>query len=247
MKQKRKPDTACKGMGIILLAGVVVGMLMNQLERRGTFKAAAQAACGHMIALLPYAPLVLLTVAVAPAMIVMHRTQKMLEAWDGEDEAVADRAEYQVSLGNAMTAACMPLAILIQATSIFYSENSLISFLIFLELAVVVALAMVGQKKSIRLNNLLHPENPLLSGDEASIKQYVRQMDEGERHRLGEAAWNAFQVTTSACYIIDLLLLLLHAAFDVGILPIVVTTVILLVNLVSFTVADYRNMKQNRV
>ena len=76
-----------------------------------------------------------------------------------------------------------------------------------------------------------------------TVDHYVKRMDEAERKHLGEAAWVSYNATISACFTIDLILFLFQLLFDVGILPTVVSSAIMLVALISITVADYRLTK----
>lgn len=179
-----------------------------------------------------------------PAYLMLRKSRSILKNWDGEDETAANRAEMLLGLSNSTMAACVPVMPVVQVGSILYADN-VTAAIVFVEFLILGFLLAVVQRGIFRVNTRLHPENLMNIYDLNTVDHYVKRMDEAERKHLGEAAWVSYNATISACFTIDLILFPFQLLFDVGILPTVVSSAIMLVALISITVADYKLTKRH--
>lgn len=173
----------------------------------------------------------------------LKKSSSILKSWDGEDERTADRAEMLLGLSNSTMAACVPVMPVVQVGSILYADK-ITAAIVFVEFLILDFLLAVMQRRIFLENARLHPENLMNFYDLNTVDHYVKRMDEAERKHLGEAAWISYNATISACFTIDLILFPFQLLFDVGILPTVVSSAIMLVALISMTVADYKLSKK---
>lgn len=179
-----------------------------------------------------------------PAYLMLRKSRAILKSWDGEDETTADRAEMLLGLSSSTMAACIPVMPVVQVGSILYADN-VTAVIVFVEFLILGFLLAVVQRGIFLAHARLHPENMMDFYDIDAVKHYEKRMDEAERRYLGEAAWISYKATIYACFTIDLILFPFQLLFDVGILPTVVSSTIMLVALISMTVADYKLTKRH--
>ena len=193
--------------------GGVLGFAAGWMGHDSLSEAVAAAVSGFLALVAPWA--IPITSAVSLAVILwMYRGAKgLFTGWDGEDDDVMDRADQKLNWALLLTAAQLVLDMFFFAVAETYSgpAGGLVSVLTFL---VSVFLLVFAQQKAVGLTRKMSPEKRGGVYDVHFKKKWFESCDEAEQKQIGQAAYKAFNVVSTACPILWLALLVLSYAFD---------------------------------
>ena len=202
---------------VAAIFGGVLGFAAGWMGHDSLSEAVAAAVSGFLALVAPWA--IPITSAVSLAVILwMYRGAKgLLTGWDGEDDAVMDRAEEKLNWALLLATAQMILDMFFFAVAETYSgpAGGLVSVLTFL---VSVFLLVFAQQKAVDLTRKMNPEKRGSVYDVHFKKKWFQSCDEAEQKQIGQAAYKAFNVVNTACPIAWMVLLLLSFAFNLSIL-----------------------------
>nr|WP_325197024.1 DUF3169 family protein [uncultured Oscillibacter sp.] len=197
--------------------GGVLGFAAGWMGHDSLSEVVAAAVSGFLALVAPWA--IPITSAVSLAVILwMYRGAKgLFTGWDGEDDAVMDRAEEKLNWALLLTTAQMILNMFFFAVAETCSSpaGGLVSVLAFL---VFVFLLVFVQQKVVDLTRRMNPEKQGSVYDVHFKKKWFHSCDEAEQKQIGQAAYKAFNVVNTACPIAWMVLLLLSFAFNLSIL-----------------------------
>ena len=175
------------------------------------------------------------------------QAKRLYRTWDGEAEASIDRAEELLSWALLMSAITLLWDFFFLAVVVIYGSGltgpagSAVSLVLFL---LSVAVAVVLQQKVVDLEKRINPEKQGSVYDLKFQKKWMDSCDESEQRQIGQACYKAFQAATQVCMWTWVALMILHFAFDTGLLPFVVVLVVLAVLQVTYALECIR--LQNR-
>ena len=163
----------------------------------------------------------------------------LFETWDGEEEAVMDRAEEKLSWSLLVTSVQMVLDMFFfPAGTIDQELSALWSVLFFVVSMLVLVLA---QQKIVDLTRKMNPEKQGSVYDPKFQKKWFESCDEAEQKQIGQAAYKAFRAVTGACGLLWMVLILLSYALQINILlPIFLVCALWMVLSVSYTLEGIR-------
>ena len=161
----------------------------------------------------------------------------LFETWDGEEEAVMDRAEEKLSWSLLVTSVQMVLDMFFfPAGTIDQELSALWSVLFFVVSMLVLVLA---QQKIVDLTRKMNPEKQGSVYDPKFQKKWFESCDEAEQKQIGQAAYKAFRAVTGACGLLWMVLILLSYALQI-LLPIFLVCALWMVLSVSYTLECIR-------
>ena len=102
--------------------------------------------------------------------------------------------------------------------------DSSIQSVIFFPISMILLILL--QQKVVDLTRRMNPEKEGSVYDTKFRKRWLESCDEAERAQIGQAAYQAFVVTTTACGVIWVILVMLNVSMGTGLLPIFVVLVI---------------------
>lgn len=162
--------------------------------------------------------------------------------WDGEDEAVMERAEEQLSWAQLWDTLAMILSFFFftAGTVGLMREDTRPSIIVAAEFVLVCALEVLLQQKLVDLTKQMNPEKKGSVYDKEFRKVWWESCDENERRQIGQASYKAFTTVTILCPVLWGVLFFGNIIFDYGILPATVALVIWGVSQVSYTMEAIR-------
>lgn len=209
---------------ISLISGGILGFATAKAGDIGLtekFKAAASAFGAYA------APWLMLLCALAVAAICLplyRKGKRILSEWDGEDEAVCDKAEkmlsYVLCFSNcAYIIAFFLIAATYSAMSIndFGGAKTLVPF--FVGLVSFMAILMetiIFQQKSLDAAKKTNPEKNVSIYDVKFQKKWLDSCDEAEKLVIGKCAYKAFNATNKACIAFAGLLAIGSLVFEIS-------------------------------
>ena len=219
---------------VAAIFGGVLGFAAGWMGHDSLSEAVAAAVSGFLALVAPWA--IPITSAVSLAVILwMYRGAKgLFTGWDGEDDAVMDRAEEKLNWALLLATAQMILDMFFFAVAETYSgpAGGLVSVLTFL---VSMFLLVFAQQKAVDLTRKMNPEKRGSVYDVHFKKKWFQSCDEAEQKQIGQAAYKAFNVVSIACPILWAALLMLSYAFNFSLLmPTFIVCLIWLLQQVSY-------------
>ena len=123
------------------------------------------------------------------------------------------------------------------------SENWLHIYMRTIDLVVFMATLFINlaiQRACVNLTKLMNPEKKGSIYDMKFDKVWYQSCDEAERMQIGLASYKAFQAVNNTLIVLMVIFVLGAMFFEIGILPIIVITVIALVNNITYGVASIK-------
>lgn len=175
--------------------------------------------------------------------------KKAFRSWDGEEEAVMDRAEERLSWALLLTTLAMI------GTFFFFSMGTAglmdgglrPSIIIVAEMLAACAAIVVFQQKIVDLLKEMNPEKHGSVYDQKFQKIWWESCDENERRQIGQASYKAYTTVSVFCPALWGVLFFGNLVFDYGILPSTVALVIWGVAQVRYTLECVRLGRGNGI
>ena len=201
---------------VAAIFGGVLGFAAGWLGHDNLSEVIAAVVADGLIAAAPWA---LLGTSVVSMVLILwlYRGAKVLyTGWDGEDDDVMDRADQKLNWALLLTAAQLVLDMFFFAVAqSAHNMTALWSVLFFL---VSIFLLVFAQQKIVDLTRKMNPEKKGSVYDTKFKKKWFESCDEAEQKQIGQAAYKAFNVVSTACPILWGILLLLSYAFNFSLL-----------------------------
>lgn len=170
-----------------------------------------------------------------------RQARNLYKSWDGEDEEPIDAAEQKLSWAMLMSALAMLADFFFLSVLVIYDVGGLLPTLGHLGLFLVsVAVIVVLQQKVVDLEKQINPEKRGSVYDFKFQKKWMESCDESEQRQIGQASYKAYQAVTHVCLWTWVALLIIHYAFDTGLLPMVPVLVIFGVMQITYTLESIR-------
>lgn len=169
------------------------------------------------------------------------KARRIYKTWDGEEEAPIERAEEDLSWALLMSAIALLWDFFFLSVLVVCGAGSPLERLGGVALFLVsVVMIMVQQQKVVDLTRRINPEKQGSVYDTKFLKKWVDSCDESEQSQMGQAAFKAYRAAVNTCLWLWAALIVLHYAFDTGMLPIVMVLVIFGVLQIVYTLECIR-------
>lgn len=213
-------------MAVSLLVGGSIGFcaaFFGFNTFAGKLAAAGAFFAGHMAHWLLLALALLVPAVCLP---VYNQSRRLVQSWDGEDNAVAEKAEEKLSMVMWISGAAMILGYFLIAAaymagnSIFTGKDVLFGF--WLSIVAFVALMVENtllQQRSVDLTKRLYPEKTASVYDTHFRKKWLDSCDEAEKIMIGQCAYKAYIAGNQVCHALAAILAISALVFGTGALP----------------------------
>ena len=218
---------------VAAIFGGVLGFAAGWLGHDNLSEVIAAAVADGLIAAAPWALLVTSVVSLALILWLYRGAKALYTGWDGEDDDVMDRADEKLNWALLLTAAQLVLDMFFFAVA--QSGKNMAALWSVLFFLVSIFLIVFAQQKIVDLTRKMNPEKKGSVYDTKFKKKWFESCDEAEQKQIGQAAYKAFNVVSTACPIVWAALLLLSYAFDIDLLmPVFAVCLIWLLMQVSY-------------
>ena len=197
----------------------------------------------------PYASLVLSILVTIVSVIVYNTSRKKLKLWNQSDEQDEIIDNIEVKLSYVLLFASVNLIIgffFFGAGMGLLSEDSyakVISF--FIGFVVCILSTRLSQYKVVNLEKEI---TPFLNGsvyDFKFSKKWIDSCDEARKLNIYKSSFKAHKSVTNTCLILWIICVIGYDFFDFGIMPLVMVTIIWLVQTVSYCRESIKCSKNN--
>ena len=197
---------------VAAIFGGVLGFAAGWVGHDNLSEVIAAAVTNGVTVAAPWALLVTSVVSLALILWLYRSAKALFTGWDGEDDDTMDRADEKLNWALLLTAAQMVLDMFFFAVAqSAHDMTALWSVLFFL---VSIFLLVFAQQKIVDLTRRMNPEKQGSVYDTKFKKKWFESCDEAEQKQIGQAAYKAFNVVSTACPILWLALLVLSYAFN---------------------------------
>lgn len=233
---KHKKDSANrkalpKFFGIILLSalmGAGAGIVIGVSSATGLSDRILEMIRHFLRLFTPWSILVLSVPMLGGSLALYLSARKQAASWDGEEERLIDKVEEKLCWALLIISLNMILDFFFFGIGTQVGDKSmrllLVSFL--LSNACIIVL----QQKVVDLTRQLNPEKQGSVYDTKFQKKWLESCDENELRQIGQASYKAFHAVNNTCILLWMLLILLAVAFQIGVLPFFLVTLIFAVN-----------------
>lgn len=202
-----------------------------------------------LMTITPYASLVLSILVTIVSVIVYNSSRKKLKLWNQSDEQeeMIDNIEEKLSYLLLFTSVNLILGFFFFGAGMaLLSENSYTKVILFLVgFIVCVVSTILIQNKVVNLEKEI---NPFLNGSVYDFKfsqKWLDSCDEAIKLNVYKSTFKAYKSITNTCLILWIVCVLGYNFFDFGIMPLVMVTIIWLVQTVSYCRESIKCSKNN--
>ena len=164
-----------------------------------------------------------------------RRAKTAFAAWDGEDEAVIEQVEENLSWVLVLTSINQVLDFFFMSLLPLLDEGSVFTIVLaILGFLMSFAVLMFTQQKTVDFIKKINPEKKGSVYDMKFQKKWMDSCDENEQRQIGQASFKAFKATNYTCILLFVVLMVLSTFHHVGILPPFLVALIFGVSQVSY-------------
>ena len=196
--------------------GGVLGFAAGWIGHDNISEVIAAAVTNGLTAAAPWALLLTSVVSLAVILWLYRSAKALFTGWDGEDDDTMDRADEKLNWALLLTAAQLVLDMFFFAVA--QSGHNMTALWRVLFFIVSIFLLVFAQQKIVDLTRRMNPEKQGSVYDTKFKKKWFESCDEAEQKQIGQAAYKAFNVVSTACPILWGALLMLSYAFDFDLL-----------------------------
>ncbi len=188
------------------------------------------------------------------ALVCIAKARKQFNAWDGEDEDVADRIEEKVGLPMSISSVLMVINMFLFAVCVNLDSKIelakstekailLINILVFVFSFVVM---FIVQKKALDLTKDMNPEKEGSLYDVKFAEKWENSCDEAQKLMVYKASRTAFSAMTSMCMTLWVVCLIGDLFAGFGLVPVTLVSIIWITGIISYLVGCAKLEKANK-
>ena len=249
---KKEDKKAFKSFAIMMVISAMIGAVIG-----GGFKYLqenlgdnlSEFLVNRLMMITPYASLVLSILVIIVSVVIYKNSRKNLKLWNQSDEQeeMIDNIEEKLSYLLLFTSVNLILGFFFFGAGMaLLSENSYTKVILFLVgFIVCVVSTVLIQNKVVNLEKEI---NPFLNGsvyDFKFSKKWIDSCDEAIKLNIYKSSFKAYKSITNTCLILWIVCVLGYNFFDFGIMPLVMVTIIWLVQTVSYCRESIKCSKNN--
>lgn len=249
---KKEDKKAFKGFAIMMVISAMIGAVIG-----GGFKYLqenlgdnlSEFLVNRLMMITPYASLVLSILVIIVSVVIYKNSRKNLKLWNQSDEQeeMIDNIEEKLSYVLLFTSVNLILGFFFFGAGMaLLSEDSYTKVILFLVgFIVCVVSTILIQNKVVNLEKEI---NPFLNGSVYDFKfsqKWLDSCDEAIKLNIYKSSFKAHKSVTNTCLILWIICVIGYDFFDFGIMPLVMVTIIWLVQTVSYCRESIKCSKNN--
>lgn len=179
------------------------------------------------------------------------RAKKLYTSWDGEDEALLDKAESLISGCTAVLSVAQIVSMALFGIIVYATYDKLMLdkvFWMFIGFAVAflaqTAFIVIMQRCAVQLIKKINPEKQGEILDVKFHKDWEASMDEAQKAIIYECGYRAYRACAYTCLMLWMVSLF-GIYFGMGIMPMLMVSIIWLVTTLTYIVKSY-NMEHRK-
>ena len=253
---KREDKKAFKRFAIIMVISAIVGGIIGGSSvylKEMVGESVPTLLMNIFEVITPYASLVLTIITIIVSMIIYNKSRKGFELWSqtNEDDDTIDKIEEKLSYIILFTSVNMILGffffglggMLLPFNNVQGNFSTVKANLFIVGFILCIASSILIQNKIVNLEKEI---NPLLKGSVYDVKfskKWVDSCDEAIKLGIYKSAFKAYTTVTTTCIILWLICIIGYSLWDFGVVPMVMVTIIWLVQTISYCIESIKSSK----
>ena len=247
---KKEDKKAFKGFAIMMVISAIVGAIIGSgsiylQEHMGNNL--SDFLLNALMMITPYASLVLSILVIVVSVVIYSNSRKKLKLWNQSDEQeeIIDNIEEKLSYVLLFASVNLIIGFFFFGAGMgLLSDDSYgKAILFFFGFIVCVVSTVLIQNKVVNLEKEI---NPFLNGSVYDFKfsqKWLDSCDEAIKLNVYKSSFKAHKSVTNTCLILWIVCVLGYSFFDFGIMPLVMVTIIWLVQTVSYCIESIKCSK----
>lgn len=247
---KKEDKKAFKSFAIMMVISAIVGAIIGAgsiylQEHMGNNL--SDFLLNVLMMITPYASLVLSILVIIVSVVIYSNSRKNLKLWNQSDEQeeIIDNIEEKLSYVLLFASVNLIMGFFFFGAGMaLLSEDSYGKVILFLiGFIVCVVSTILIQKKIVNLEKEI---NPFLNGSIYDFKfsqKWLDSCDEAIKLNVYKSSFKAHKAVTNTCLILWIVCVLGYDFFDFGIMPLVMVTIIWLVQTISYCIESIKCSK----
>lgn len=240
-------------MIVSFFGGGIFGAMMGMAEDMSFMSLLTDGLSGVLKGISHYIILVTAVITAVFTAVIYRRNRKRFAAWDGEEEAVIEKIETELSWPLLAINICMIITYVFLVIGFGemlafeeFGMTEIIRICIFLG-GIVLSLVIltVGTSKLVNFEKEINPEKKGSAYDTKFQKKWLESCDEAEKMKIYQSAFTAYKAVNTTCMILWFVSLVGITIWDYGIVPVILIGIIWLVSTISYSV-EAMKLSQNK-
>ena len=247
---KKEDKKAFKSFAIMMVISAMIGAIIGGgsiylQENRGDN--ISEFLLNALMIITPYASLVLSILVIIVSVVIYSNSRKKLKLWNQSDdqEEIIDNIEEKLSYVLLFASVNLIIGFFFFGAGMaLLSEDSYTKVILFLVgFIVCVVSTILIQNKVVNLEKEI---NPFLNGSVYDFKfsqKWLDSCDEAIKLNVYKSSFKAYKSITNTCLILWIVCVLGYNFFDFGIMPLVMVTIIWLVQTIAYCIESIKCSK----
>lgn len=160
--------------------------------------------------------------------------RRICDGWDGEDEEVIAAAERKINWVMLTTILSVAAILFFFTAILIYGESAEAVLIGVGEMFLAGGMMAFLQQKAVDLVKRINPEKKGSVYDAKFHEKWLESCDEAEQAQIGQAAYKAYRVTSTAAIWLWVVLVMVSFVFDCGLLPMAVALLLWVILQMSY-------------
>lgn len=252
---KKEDKGALRKFIILVLIGALVGFVLGILSGFVGMNLADVLAewVQNMLAYIaPFMNAFLIPVAFLPILYFYQVSRKMYKVWDGENEALLEKIEINLSYALWLSSLALILSFFFFAVGFWQIDNLNYSvsgaFLtIWLGSFILILICItLAQQKLVNFTKEINPEKKGSIFDHDFSKKWEESCDEAEKLMIYKSAYKSYRTVYATCMVMWIFCLLGSSIWNFGLLPVTFVSIIWIVLTTSYCFESIRLEKARK-
>ena len=249
---KKEDKKAFKSFAIMMVISAMVGAVIGGGSiylQKNIGDNISEFLLNALMIITPYASLVLSILVIIVSVVIYSNSRKKLKLWNQSDdqEEIIDNIEEKLSYVLLFASVNLIIGFFFFGAGMgLFSEDSYGKvILFFFGFIVCVVSTVLIQNKVVNLEKEI---NPFLNGSVYDFKfsqKWLDSCDEAIKLNIYKSSFKAHKSVTNTCLILWIICVIGYDFFDFGIMPLVMVTIIWLVQTVSYCRESIKCSKNN--
>ena len=247
---KKEDKKAFKSFAIMMVISAMIGAIIGGGSiylQENIGDNISEFIVNRLMMITPYASLVLSILVITVSVVIYKNSRKNLKLWNQSDEQeeIIDNIEEKLSYVLLFTSVNLILGFFFFGAGMaLLSEDSYTKVILFLVgFIVCVVSTILIQNKVVNLEKEI---NPFLNGSVYDFKfsqKWLDSCDEAIKLNVYKSSFKAYKSITNTCLILWIVCVLGYNFFDFGIMPLVMVTIIWLVQTIAYCIESIKCSK----
>lgn len=255
-KIKKEDKNALGRFAVIILLSMIVGAIIGvgSVQAEKFVEKMAIEMTDFIRTIAPYGIFGITCIAMIFVVILMKKSRKLYQSWDGENEEQINQIEAYLSYTMWINSINMILVYFLFAAGLSsaleepYKITAVIRACLLLGGFILsVVCIILSQQRIVNFEKEINPEKSGSVYDVKFLDKWEKSCDEAERLLIYKSAYKSYRSVNMTCIVLWLFCTLGSFIWNIGLLPVAIVSIIWFVQVTSYCTETIRLSKQSLI